>query len=79
MRNKTIKSTLAFTMLSLFFVYVKTYIYFRQEYTEVVDHEGDKMVVFPNDKGNLFFFYLPLIAIDTSLTGEEICIPGDCS
>lgn len=38
------------TLLILLLIYIAAYIFVRQNYTEVLNHYGDREVIFPEDK-----------------------------
>jgi len=54
--------------LILLFIYFGSYILVRQSYTQVLNHYGDKEVIFPDDKVYLYYLYRPLSYIDGAVT-----------
>ena len=61
-------------LLILLLIYFGSYIFVRQTYVEVLNHWGDKEVIFPNDKVYFYYLYRPLSYIDGAMTGMKFHI-----
>ena len=67
-----IKVLIALVILLL--LYFGSYILVRENYAVVLNHYGDREVIFPEDRIYLYYFYRPLSRIDGALTEMEFHI-----
>ena len=62
------------SLLILILIYIGSYVFVREHYAVVLNHYGDREVIFPDDKIYLYYLYRPLSRIDGTLTEMEFHI-----